>query len=360
MIPETGPFIHPAPILLAGALLSALLRPGFPLLFCRMLAPLLALGATALAGGHAGRHAVLSWMDWRLVLGRVDDTAALFALAPAAQVLLITLYGLKRAGKAELAAAWTTAAGALGVIFSGDWLSLFCFWSLLSFAPLFLIRSGAATGVGLRAPMHAAGAVSLLVGIVLLYRDTGDLGLAAVPAHPSPLVLGLCAAMLPPLFPSPSATFFRATTTTLGIPAALHTALRIGMEERTPAAIALAALVFLALRRVFIQGLAARPEIGRACARPGRIPLRQARRLPTRCERIVNDWFERPVRLAALAARRGVTPARKPLAAASAWAMRALAPSAPHRQGDGPGPCLARVLAPLLLSALVLLLYLSR
>ena len=80
---------------------------------------------------------------------------------------------------AQHSAAWTYVAGSLGVIFCGDYLTLFLFWELMAFSSVFLVwfrRRKESLASGYRYLLvHTAGGLLLLAGLVLRYRATGDL-----------------------------------------------------------------------------------------------------------------------------------------------------------------------------------------
>lgn len=236
-------FIHPLPFLLGGALLLPFLRRSSHLSACQALAPLLALAAVLANAGLGGQYAVMPWMDWQLVFGSVDRTATLFALALTIPLTLAGLYALGATRKAEAAAAWASVAGALGVVYSGDWLSLFGFWTMMSLAPAFIIWSGTDSGAGCAGFRHAlprfVGTVALLVGILLRYRATGDLAVVSLGAeHATPatclILAGLvvAAAAFPLHFWLPETCVATSPLGTIAaivcIPAALHVSLRCG------------------------------------------------------------------------------------------------------------------------------------
>lgn len=256
-------FIHPAPILLLGAFLLPLLRRGPWRSCCAVVTPLLALGAVLTDGGFGGEHAVLSWMGLPLVWGRVDSAATTFALALAATAALGALYALDSAKKTEFAAAWIGAAGALGVVYSGDWLALLCFWAMLSLAPAFLVWSGAEAenaGIGLgHALLQVAGTVLLLTGILLRHRAGVDLAIGPLAAERDGLAawlivsgLGMGAAVFPLhcwLTTGCAATSpLGMITMMLGLPAALHALSRCGAGIGGLAPIGLISAVYACLQ----------------------------------------------------------------------------------------------------------------
>ena len=169
-------FIHPSLLLIAGALLIPFIQGPLrrPYLF---LVPVLALAAVILNGSQSGSFATFSFLDWQLVLGRVDKLSTVFALIMALMAVIGTLYGLHVDRAVEHMAAWFYVAGSLGAIYAGDYLTLFLFWEMMAFASVFLIwfrREPGSLNAGFRYLLvHIAGGLSLLAGIILLGQETG-------------------------------------------------------------------------------------------------------------------------------------------------------------------------------------------
>ena len=200
-------FIHPSVLLIAGALLLPFVRGPLrqPYLF---LVPLLALGGVLLNSSLTGNWAVVDFLDWQLVFGRVDKLATVFALIMAMMAVIGTLYGLHVDRAGEHMAAWFYAAGSLGAIYSGDYLSLFLFWEMMAFASVFLIwfrRGPRSLRVGYRYLLiHTIGGIILLAGILLHYKAVGNIAFTlldvANPDFSTWLIMigfGLNAAMVP-------------------------------------------------------------------------------------------------------------------------------------------------------------------
>lgn len=168
--------IHPAWILIAGAALlpwvPERLRKGY-----LILVPVLTfLQSASLSPGTFGEVDVL---QWKLVFGRVDRLSTVFGYIMSLMCILGSLYSLQVQERAQHMAAWIYVAGALGVIYAGDLLTLFLFWELMALSSVFLIwfrRTPASLGSGYRYLLvHMAGGVSLLLGIVLHQQASGSL-----------------------------------------------------------------------------------------------------------------------------------------------------------------------------------------
>ena len=203
----SGFFLHPSVFLIAGALLLPFIRGPLRRTYL-FLVPLLGLCAVLYNITLTGNHGLVGFLDWELVFGRVDKLSSVFALIMGLMAVLGTLYGLHVDRAGEHMAAWFYAAGSLGVIYSGDYLSLFLFWEMMAFASVFLIwfrRGPNSPAVGYRyLIIHTIGGIILLAGILLRYQSTGsivfDLLDVARPELSTWLIMigfGLNAAMVP-------------------------------------------------------------------------------------------------------------------------------------------------------------------
>ncbi len=171
-------FIHPSLLLLAGALALPLVRGPLRRLYLLFI-PLLAFAAVLNNSSLSGNFAMLPFMEWQLIFGRVDKMATAFALIMTLVTVLATLYGLHVEKSGEHMAAWTYAAGSLGVIYCADYLSLFLFWEMMAFSSVFLVwfrRGPRSLQTGYRYLLiHTIGGVVLLAGIMLRYQAVGDI-----------------------------------------------------------------------------------------------------------------------------------------------------------------------------------------
>jgi len=200
-------WLHPSLLLLAGAVLLPFV-PGPSKKLWLLLVPVLVFARTVAL--EPGVHGAVRFLDWTLVFGRVDGLSQVFGYIMALMCGVGTLYGLHVRDDAEHGAAWTYVAGSLGVLYAGDYLTLFLFWELMALSSVFLVwfrRRDGSNAAGLRYFLvHTAGGLSLLAGIVLLGRETGgDLSFVRLDVeHPGAatwLILGgfLLNAAVPPL-----------------------------------------------------------------------------------------------------------------------------------------------------------------
>jgi multicomponent Na+:H+ antiporter subunit D len=169
-------FLPPALILLAGALLigptRGVLRTAVVLVF-----PLL----TLVAIWQVPDGVVLSLNFLQYPIEPIEGSAVrrLFATIFALMAFGGGLYAYRQARWYELAAAYAYAAGAIGVSFAGDLISLFLFWELMALFSTVVVWCGGTPGAraaGIRyAIMHLLGGVILKVGIEGVMVHTGSI-----------------------------------------------------------------------------------------------------------------------------------------------------------------------------------------
>jgi len=166
------PFI----LFMAGALLVPFVTgkwKSFFLLFIPVL------GLLNLLRMQEGVYWIVSFLDYHLVLGRVDRLSLLFGYIFHIISFIAILYALHVKDDIQHVAGLTYAGSALGAIFSGDLFSFFVFWEMLTVSSIFLIwarRTEASLASGFRYLLvHAAGGLCLLAGIVLHVNQTGSL-----------------------------------------------------------------------------------------------------------------------------------------------------------------------------------------
>src|SRR5512139_2367021 len=115
-------WLHPSVILIFGALLlpfiPARVKKGYLLLI-----PVLVFVDTLLL--TKGTFGQIHFLQWDLVFGRVDALSLVFGYIMALMCFVGTLYGMHVRKNAEHMASWIYVAGSLGVIYAGDFLTLF-------------------------------------------------------------------------------------------------------------------------------------------------------------------------------------------------------------------------------------------
>ena len=114
----------------------------------------------------------LVWLD-------VDALSLVFGWIFAITVFAWSIYSWHLESALEPASAFLYAGGALGVVFAGDWLTLFLYWELMAVtSTLVILAAGTAKARSAAyryAIVHFAGGVLLLFGIGLVHGDTGSL-----------------------------------------------------------------------------------------------------------------------------------------------------------------------------------------
>jgi multicomponent Na+:H+ antiporter subunit D len=111
----------------------------------------------------------ISFLGFELVPLRGDKLSRLFAFVFALMAVAGALFALRQERTMELTAAFAYAGSAIGVVLSGDLITVFMFWELMAIASTVVIWCGgsaAARGAGLRyAAIHLLGGVLLMAGI---------------------------------------------------------------------------------------------------------------------------------------------------------------------------------------------------
>ncbi|MFH1723579.1 MAG: Na(+)/H(+) antiporter subunit D [Elusimicrobiota bacterium] len=181
----TAVFSHPATVLLAAAL-AALVTRGWVRKAVLLAAPVWALRAAAGLGSDAvWTH---STAGFTLELLRVDALSRLFAVVFCIVTLLSVLYGLHLKKRGEPAASVALAGASLGVVFAGDWLSLFVFWELMTVASLFVIWFAGTPGAhraGFRYLLvHVFGGGLFFCGLLLHWAGGGDAAVGPLTGAP--------------------------------------------------------------------------------------------------------------------------------------------------------------------------------
>lgn len=175
----TSLFFSPATALLAGALVivftSGLLRKLALIVF-----PLLAL---VLVWQVPTGTVSATYLDFALIPIRADALAHLFAGVFALAAFLGAVFALDRTSTLELSSAFVYAAGALGVVFAGDWITLFVWWEVMAIASTLIVVCGGdhARGPAFRyALVHFLGGVLLMAGIAGEIASTGTAAITSL------------------------------------------------------------------------------------------------------------------------------------------------------------------------------------
>lgn len=176
--------LSPALWMILGALLIALTR-GHVRTAVIFAVPLITLWSIwQVADGVAG---TVTFLEYPVEPVEGSPVRRLFATVFAIMAFLGGLYAFKTAKWYELAAAFAYAAGAIGVCFAGDLITLFLYWELMALFSTVIVWCGgtpAARQAGIRyAVMHLLGGVILKVGIEGVVISTGSIQIQPMLAH---------------------------------------------------------------------------------------------------------------------------------------------------------------------------------
>jgi len=115
---------------------------------------------------------------------RVDTLSYLFGLIFSLITVIGVVYALDVGRWTEHAATLTYAAGSLGVVYAGDWLTAFVFWEVMSVASLFVIWHGAtrrSEAAGFRYLfVHLVGGALFLTGLWFHIGGGGSLAIGSL------------------------------------------------------------------------------------------------------------------------------------------------------------------------------------
>ncbi|MEQ9465715.1 MAG: Na(+)/H(+) antiporter subunit D [Haliea sp.] len=176
--------LPPALALIGGALLTAAISSRQLRAFVVIGAPLVCLYGIWQVPDGVSLEA--SFLGYPLELVEGSPVRRLFATIFAIMAATGAVFAFNHARRTELVAAQFYAAGAVGVSFAGDLLTLFVFWELMALFSTVVVWCGGtekARAAGVRyAIMHLLGGVVLKVGIEGLMISSGSLDIRALQA----------------------------------------------------------------------------------------------------------------------------------------------------------------------------------
>ena len=183
----------------ATLLLSMLSIPGMALIAGALAVPLLP--ASARNAFMLALIAFSGWTVWQiapdasltarlagieLTLLRVEAITKPFALVFHIAAALNVIYAMHEKARLTATAGLAYAGAAIAALFAGDFLTLFIYWELTTFASVFLVLAGntqRATRAAMRyLLMQVASGVILLAGAVLLWRSGAGFAITALDA----------------------------------------------------------------------------------------------------------------------------------------------------------------------------------
>ncbi|MFP4085613.1 MAG: Na(+)/H(+) antiporter subunit D [Desulfobacteraceae bacterium] len=171
MISTIPPFV----IFIAGAVLVPFFRGSWKKAYMLLLP---VVGFINLIHIPEGTHWVVRFLEYDLVLGRMDRLSLVFGYIFLLISFIAILYALHVKDDVQHVAGLIYAGSALGAVFSGDLFTFFIFWEMLTVSSIFLIwarRTEGALRSGFRYLLvHSAGGLCLLAGVVLQVNQTGS------------------------------------------------------------------------------------------------------------------------------------------------------------------------------------------
>src|SRR3990170_216547 len=169
-------FVHPALIFILGALPISFLKGSIRKAYL-LLIPALAILAVLMM--QPGSYGAAGFIGQELLIAKVDKLSIVFATVFTIMALIGMVYALHLTHAGQHVAAFVYVGSALGVVFAGDYLTLFLFWEGMAFASAYLVfaqRGRQAIRAGFRYLMvHITGGVALLGGVILHGLATGSL-----------------------------------------------------------------------------------------------------------------------------------------------------------------------------------------
>jgi multicomponent Na+:H+ antiporter subunit D len=179
-------WFHPGLIYIVGApfvpLLKGRLKKAYLLLLpCLAFVNLLFMSKGVFLSN--GKTWSLSFLGYNLVLGRIDPLSLVFAYIFVIASFCMILYAFHIQEDGQHVAAFLYVGSTLGVVFSGDLITLFFFWEIMAWSALLLIWSRKTTkayAAGFRYILvHFFGGACLLAGILIHVHTTGSIAFEA-------------------------------------------------------------------------------------------------------------------------------------------------------------------------------------
>ncbi|MEW6675990.1 MAG: Na(+)/H(+) antiporter subunit D [Nitrospirota bacterium] len=168
--------VPPSTIFIIGAFLIPLLRGRLKSAYLLLL-PFVSF--INLINISEGTHWVVRFLDYELVFGKVDRLSLVFGYIYHLISFIAFLYALRVKDDIQHVAGYVYSGSSLGVVFAGDFITLFLFWEMMTITALVLVwsrRTKKSLVAGFRYLLvHIAGGLCLLAGIVLYVINTGSI-----------------------------------------------------------------------------------------------------------------------------------------------------------------------------------------
>ncbi|MHC1599674.1 MAG: Na(+)/H(+) antiporter subunit D [Candidatus Methanospirareceae archaeon] len=173
-------WLHPGLIFIVGALLIPFLKGKLRKAYLLLLPALAFVDLYYMSTGVFWR---IPFLEYELVLGRVDKLSLVFAYIFVIAAFCMTLFALHVERGGEHVAAFLYMGGTLGVVFAGDLYTLTIFWELMAISSIFLIGfrgTKAAYSAAVRyIMMHIFGGSCLFGGVIMYVQATGSIAFNA-------------------------------------------------------------------------------------------------------------------------------------------------------------------------------------
>ncbi len=160
-------FVHPALLFILGAVAIPVLKGAIRKVYL-VLVPVLAIVSVLTI--EPGSYGAARFVGQDILVAKVDKLSVVFATVFSIMALIGTVYALHLTRAGQHVAAFVYVGCALGVVFAGDYLTLYLFWEGMAFASAYLVfaaQSERSTRAAFRYLMaHVTGGVLLLGGIV--------------------------------------------------------------------------------------------------------------------------------------------------------------------------------------------------
>lgn len=168
-------WLHPSILFIAGAFLIPFLRGKVQKTYL-LLIPVVAFAMVVSI--TPGTYGVYKFLGYDLIFGKIDKLSLIFAYIFTIMSFIGMIYAIHVEDDGQHVAAWLYIGSSLGVIFAGDYFSLFVFWEIMAFASVYLVfarKKKESYDAGYRYILiHVFSGVCLLAGILLHYSDTGS------------------------------------------------------------------------------------------------------------------------------------------------------------------------------------------
>ena len=126
-----------------------------------------------------GIHWVYPFLDYQIVLGRVDKLSMVFGYVFVIISFISMVYAIHIKETGQHVAAYIYVGSSLGVVYAGDMFTLLVFWELMAAASVFLIwyrKTKKSLDAGFRYILvHITGGAILMAGIIIHVANTGSI-----------------------------------------------------------------------------------------------------------------------------------------------------------------------------------------